>query len=224
MKVLVVGATGGTGRAVVARLLSAGHEVTAFSRRDNRLGIVSERLHTFAGDAMLPADVERAVAGHQAVVVTLGISENPLRVRFLGPRSTPLEVRSVGTRNVITAMQKHGLRRLVVLTSYGVGATRARLGLLDRLFFALLLKAQIRDTELQNQQVIDSSLDWVIAQPVHLTDAQEDAMPFLSSGGDTQRMQVSRRSVARFLAEAVQEPHFVGQSVAISGVEAPGAA
>lgn len=217
MKVLVVGATGGTGRAVVAQLLAAGHAVTAFSRRENRLGIVSDRLHTLAGDAMRPTDVERAVAGHEAVVVTLGIRENPLRVRLFGPRNTPLEVRSVGTRNVITAMQKHGLRRLVVLTSYGVGATRQRLGLLDRLFFALLLKPQIRDTELQNQQVVESRLDWVIAQPVHLTDAQEDPMPFLSSGGDTRRMQVSRRSVARFLADAVQTPHFVGQSVAISG-------
>ena len=44
MKVLVIGSTGGSGRAVVARLLAEGHEVTAFSRRGDRLGIDSERL------------------------------------------------------------------------------------------------------------------------------------------------------------------------------------
>ena len=127
MQVLVVGSTGGSGRAVVTQLLDAGHRVTAFSRRENRLGIVSDRLDTFAGDAQNPDDVERAVRGHEAVVVTLGISENPLRVRLFGPRHTPLDIRSSGTRNVIHAMQRHGVRRLVVLTSYGVGATRGRL-------------------------------------------------------------------------------------------------
>jgi uncharacterized protein YbjT (DUF2867 family) len=217
MKVLVIGSTGGSGRAAVAQLLGAGHEVTAFSRRENRLGIVSERLHTVAGDAMNPADVERAVRGHEAVVVTLGISENALRVRLFGPRHTPLDIRSAGTRNVIGAMQKHGVRRLVVLSSYGVGATRGRLGLVDRLVFELLLKPQIQDTEVQNQDVVESRLDWVIAQPVHLTDTQEDVMPFLSTGGETRRMQVSRKSVGRFLADAVSSSAFLGQSVAISG-------
>lgn len=217
MKVLVIGSTGGSGRAVVARLLSQGHEVTAFSRRADRLGSDSDRLRTFSGDALDPADVARAVEGHDAVVVTLGISENPLRVRLLGPRHTPLDVRSRGTRNVIAAMRAHGLRRLVVLTSYGVGATRDRLRLVDRLFFSLLLRPQIRDTEIQNQDVIESRLDWVLAQPVHLTDADEDTQPFMSTEGTTARMQVSRKSVARFLADAVADPRFVRQTVALSG-------
>jgi hypothetical protein len=152
--------------------------------------------------------------------VTLGISENALRVRLLGPRSTPLDVRSKGTRNVIEAMRQHGVRRLVVLTSYGVGATRDRLGFADRLVFELVLKPQIHDTELQNQDVIDSRLDWVIAQPVHLTDADDDSMPFTSTRGETRRMQVSRKSVARFMADAVTGDAFVGQSVALSGAPA----
>lgn len=217
MNILVMGATGGSGRAVVAQLLAAGHEVTAFSRRGDRLGIGSSRLRAFQGDALERADVESAVSGHDAVVVTLGITENPVRVRLFGPRHTPLDVRSRGTRHVIDAMRRHGVRRLMVLTSYGVGATRGRLGFVDRLFFELLLKPQIRDTELQNQDVIDSGLDWVIVQPVHLTNGEEDGLPFASTDGTTERMQVSRRSVARFMAEAVTSTAFVGQSVALSG-------
>jgi uncharacterized protein YbjT (DUF2867 family) len=220
MKILVVGSSGASGRAVVSQLLAAGHSVTAFSRRGDRLGIDSERLSVFRGDALEARDVARAVSGHDAVVVTLGISENALRVRLLGPRSTPLDVRSKGTRNVIEAMRQHGVRRLVVLTSYGVGATRDRLGFADRLVFELVLKPQIHDTELQNQDVIDSRLDWVIAQPVHLTDADDDSMPFTSTRGETRRMQVSRKSVARFMADAVTGDAFVGQSVALSGAPA----
>ena len=217
MRVLVVGSTGGSGRAAIQHLLVAGYEVTAFSRGANPTEERFERLHFVQGDVTNSADVERAVAGQDAVVVTLGISENPLRVRLLGPARTPLDVRSAGTRNVISAMRKHGVSRLVVQTSFGVGETRKRLGWVDALFLELILKPQIADTEKQNREVSESGLEWVIVQPVHLTDAAEDAMPFVSTEGETGRMQVSRNSVGRFLASAVQSPDYVGKSVALSG-------
>lgn len=80
-----------------------------------------------------------------------------------------------------------------------------------------MFKPQIRDTEVQTQDVIDSGLDWVLVQPVHLTNGEEDSLPFASSDGTTGRLQVSRKSVARFMAEAVTSTAFLGQSVALSG-------
>jgi hypothetical protein len=149
-------------------------------------------------------------------VVALGIRENPLRVRFLGPRATPIDIRSAGTRNVVLAMQRHGVRRLVVQTSYGVGATRERLGVVDGLFFELVLKPQIADTEAQEAIVTASGLDWVLVQPVHLTDDADDAMPFVSGDGETRRMKVSRAAVGRVLDRAVTSREWVGASLAVS--------
>jgi nucleoside-diphosphate-sugar epimerase len=217
MKVLVVGATGGSGRAAVAHLLSAGHEVTTFSRRAPAGEGGVSQLRAFQGDVMNAVDVERAVLGQDAVVVTLGISENALTVRLRGTSHTPLDVRSAGTRQVIAAMRKHGVRKLVVQSSYGVGETRHRLGLVDRLFLQLILKPQIADTEKQEELVRASGLDWVIVQPVHLTDGKEDEMPAYSTDGQVVLKKVSRNSVGRFLAEAVQDRRFVGASVAVSG-------
>jgi nucleoside-diphosphate-sugar epimerase len=218
MKVTVIGSTGGSGRAAVEHLLSAGHDVTAFSRRPEAVAIRADRLRVVQGDVMNGADVERAVEGSDAVVVTLGISENPLRVRIRGAARTALDVRSAGTRNVIAAMQRLGVRRLVVQTSYGVGETRAMLRLFDKLFFELILKPQIADTERQTQDIAESGLDWVIVQPVHLTDGLDDDMPFVSTAGETGKMKVSRRSVGRFLAHAAEGTTFLRQSVALSGM------
>jgi len=95
--------------------------VTAFSRHAQALGPVPGQLRAINGDATDPAAVDRVVRGQQAVIVTLGISENTLRVRWLGSTGTPMGVRSQGTRNVITAMRQHGVGKLVVQTSYGVG-------------------------------------------------------------------------------------------------------
>jgi uncharacterized protein YbjT (DUF2867 family) len=215
MKVLVFGATGGSGRAAVEHLIEQGHEVSAFVRR--RDAALPKGTGVITGDVMNAGDVERAVEGHDAVVVTLGISENPFRVRLFGPARTPADVRSSGTRNVIAAMRKHGIRKLVVQTSYGVGATRDRLSLIDRMFFALVLKPQIADTEVQEADVTASGLDWVLVQPVHLTDGGDDPMPYASAAGDTGKLQVSRKSVGRFLANAVSDTTWIGKSVAVSG-------
>ena len=215
-RVLVVGATGGSGREAVRQLLKQGYIVTAFSRHADRLDLEDANLRTVNGDVMHIGDIDAAVAGQDAVVVTLGISENPVRVRLRGSATTPIDVRSVGTANVIAAMRAHGVRRLVVQSSYGVGETRSRLPLVERLVFKLLLKPQIEDTERQERVVRDSGLDWVIAQPVNLTNAAESGAAFLSVDGVTRRMKVSRRSVARFLVEAVHAPDYVGRAVALS--------
>ena len=216
MRVLVIGATGGSGRATVEELLAAGHEVTAFARRPDALGGTSEQLKVFQGDATNPADVERAVRGQDAVIVTLGIRENAVLVRLRGSAGTPMDVRSAGTRNVISAMRKHGVRKLVVQTTYGVGETRGRLPLMWRLMFSLLLKPQVADTERQEHAVRESGLDWVLAQPVSLTDDAAQGPAFASPAGEARVMTVSRRSVGRFLVEAAQSATYVGRSVALS--------
>lgn len=216
MKVLVIGATGGSGLAVTRSLLARGAQVTAFARHPDALPPLHGPLSKVAGDATRFDDIDRAMAGHDAVVVALGIRENPLRVRLLGSAHTAMDVRSQGTRHVIEAMHRHGVRRLVVQTSYGVGATQGRLPFMVKLVFALMLRPQIRDTGRQEDAVRASGLDWVLVQPVNLTDDAVSEPAFASSQGDYQSMKVSRQQVGEFLADAALSDQHVGTSVALS--------
>jgi uncharacterized protein YbjT (DUF2867 family) len=216
-KVLVVGATGGSGRAAVAALLADGHHVTAFSRSADRLADEFEGVATINGDVMDRDDVDLAVAGHDAVIVTLGITENPIRVRTLGPKHTPIDVRSTGTGNVIDAMRAHDIDRLVVQSSYGVGPTRELLRLSDRLFFALVAKPQIADTETQERLVRTSGLDWTLVQPVHLTDDGDGPEAFRSTTGDVRRMKVSRTVVGRALSRVLTDATLGRTTLSVSG-------
>ena len=216
MRVLVVGASGGTGRAAIEALLAAGHEVTALVRRLDALGALASRVRLSQGDATEAATLESAVQGQDAVIVTLGIAENPLKVRLLGSRGTPMDVRSRGTGQIIEIMQRHGVRKLLVQTSYGVGETRSLLPLRYRWLFRLLLTEQIEDTERQETLVRASGLDWVLVQPVNLTDGPREDGIFASTEGQTQSMHVSRKQVARFLVGALDQPRYIGRSVALS--------
>jgi uncharacterized protein YbjT (DUF2867 family) len=214
MRVLVVGASGGTGREVVRALLARGHEVTAMARTAERLAD-APGLTRHVGDALRAPDVDAVMSGHDAVVVTLGIPENPLRVR-LGLAKAPIDLRSRGTANVIDAMHRCGVRRLVVQTSYGVGSSRDQLPLKWALIFAALLRPQIDDTEVQEAAVRASGLDWTLVQPVGLVDVPTGRPTFTSREGRVQAMSVARCDVAEVIAGSVAGGDDVGATVAVS--------
>jgi len=214
---LVVGANGATGYQVVRYLLECGHRVTAFSRSASRIDLNHPELRKVDGDATRPDAVKAVLAGHDAVIVTLGIAEHPLLVRFFGSRKTPMMTRSRGTQAVIEAMADAGVDRLVVQTSFGVGATRDLLRFAERLLFRLVLKPQMDDTERQEQLVRNSDTQWTLVQPVHLSDDKGVSDPYVSTGGGVRRMIVSRCAVARVLAGTAIDSDYTRQSVAVSG-------
>lgn len=215
MNILVIGATGGSGRAVCEALLDRGHRVTALARRASTLP-PRDGLTPVNGDATRRETLDRVLPGHDAVVVTLGISEPVLRVRLRGAKGTPDDVRSRATEQLIRAARAAGVRRVVVQSSYGVGQTRDLLGFVDRMLFSLLIKPQIFDTELQEMLLRGSDLDWTIVQPVYLTD-HESSERFISTDGTTRLRKVTRRGVAQVHADLVEQPTMIAQTVSVSG-------
>jgi len=75
MRVLIFGATGGTGRQLVSQALQRGHEVSAFVRTPARLDIVDPRLRVVQGDVERAESIHGAVPGHEAVLSALGVGE-----------------------------------------------------------------------------------------------------------------------------------------------------
>src|SRR5437764_14190087 len=112
MKLLLLGATGGTGRQLVSQALEAGHRVTALVRSPEKL-IAQEHLLVRAGDATDPESVDIAVAGQEAVLSALGV-RSPLGEELITP----------SLRALVPAMHKHGVRRLIWLSALGVGQAR----------------------------------------------------------------------------------------------------
>jgi uncharacterized protein YbjT (DUF2867 family) len=208
MKVIVFGATGSIGRLAVDRLLADGHTVTAFARRPGALGVEHPALRPFAGDALNPEDVSRAMQGQEAVVVTLGAGA-----------SRKSRIRSQGTRAIIDAMRVHGVRRLVCQSTLGAHEGWANLNLFWRwIMFGLLLKPVHRDHELQETLVRESGLDWTIVRPAAFTDGPATGL-FREGFGPSERglkLKIARADIADFLRRQVAETGYLGRAVAIS--------
>lgn len=158
MKLLIFGATGGTGRQLVEQALAQGHTVTAFARDPAKITTKHANLRVAQGDMLQPASIEAAVAGHGAVLSALGIRipvlawvaitiacqlvhhvvslsrAANLAIEIGGPVLALLilfrktTTLSDGTRNIVQAMQKLGVKRFVCESSLGVGDSKGRLG------------------------------------------------------------------------------------------------
>jgi uncharacterized protein YbjT (DUF2867 family) len=202
MKVIVFGSTGGTGRAAIAALLAAGHAVTAFARDAATLADM-RTVRTVQGDAMIAADVAAAVSGQDAVVVSLGNSQNPFAMLLGARRTTPLDVCEVGTRNIVAAMTETSIKRLVVVTAFGIGRAR-ELPFAFKVFYLTVLREHMADKEKQELLVKASTLDWTLVQPVGLTDAKPTGDWLADTSGRIRRQQVSRADVAAFIVSLLE--------------------
>jgi len=208
MKVIVFGATGTVGRLAVENLLKAGHSVTAFARSPEKLNLSDPKLRLAAGDAMKLSDVTAAVAGHDAVVVTLGSG-----------MSRKSKIRSQGTMNVVKAMQTHGVRRLIAQSTLGARDSWPTLNFWwKRVMFGVLLAPVFRDHELQEQLVEASGLDWTIVRPSAFTD-QPTTRPVIEDVQNTARgldLKIARSELARFLTRQLSDRQYIGRAVGLS--------
>ena len=215
MRILVVGGSRGTGAAVVRTLAADGHHVTAFARSASAAGF-GDDVVTHDGDVLDADELAKAMVDQDAVVVTLGISDDPVKVRLLRRAGTPLDIRSAGTRAVVAAMREAGISRLLVQTTYGLGESRRHLDLTFKLVFALLLRPQVRDSEIQEQVVRASRLDWTLVRPVALTDEETAEPAYVDEHDDRRGLRVARSQVARVLAAVVDDPSTVGRTLSVS--------
>jgi nucleoside-diphosphate-sugar epimerase len=215
MNVLVVGASRGSGAATVRALVRAGHLVTAFAR-SAATGPASDAVRYVVGDVLDDDALAKAMVGQDAVVVTLGISDNPIRVRLLRRATAPLDVRSRGTAKVIQAMRAAGVRRLVVQSTYGIGETYAKLPLSLKAFFTLVIRPQVVDHVRQEGLVRDSGLDWTLVRPVVLDDGPADAPARVDLDDQVASMKVSRAQLAQVLATAVDRDDWHQRTLSVS--------
>jgi putative NADH-flavin reductase len=158
--ILVLGATGPTGRHIVTQALDQGYTVTALARRLERLDARHPRLTTVAADVVADAEaVARTLPGHDVVISALGRGQ-ALRSQGLMARAIP---------GIVTAMERLAVRRLVFLSAYGVGGTAPHAPWVSRLMIRLMLADIFADKATAEEVVQHSVLDWTILAPVMLT-------------------------------------------------------
>lgn len=190
---LVIGATGETGRAVVDEALRRGISVSVLVRRAEDSGAFPAGVRVTVGDARDEAALRQALAGETLVVSTLGAR-----------RGTPVgTVRSDATRTMVAAMSASGVRRLVAVSSIGVGDSVARMSRASRLLWPRIVGAdRLAEVERMEAILASSPLDWTVVRPPRLMSGQPTGRAEVGTGVETgMRSQLDRADLARVLVD-----------------------
>lgn len=212
-RILIVGASRGTGLETVRKALAAGHSVRALARSASTIPIEDEKLEKVTGDATDKTALLNALEGVDAVIVTLGAAPSA-STTISGTR-----LFSTATRALVDTMKETGVRRLVAVTGIGAGESRGHGGLLyDWVIFPLVLKRVYDDKDVQEQIIRQSGLDWTIVRPGLLTNGPATGQyRALLDPSEWRADQISRADVADFLVTEVTERNYVGRAPVLVG-------
>jgi len=207
-KILVLGATGGTGRLIVSQALARGHEVTALVRSPEKASDL-KGIRLVIGDVRDEKALREALKGQDAVISALGTPASPFR---------EVTLLSTATRALVNAMNAEHVSRLVCITGLGAGDSAGHGGFLfDNVIFPLLLKKVYADKDRQEAIVRNSGLDWILVRPSVLNDKpSRGSVRALTDLSDFHGGTISREDVARFVLDQLQTNAWLHRSPLIT--------
>ena len=202
MRVLIIGASKGIGLETTRQALKAGHAVRALARSAPAIALSDPNLEKVQGDALKAKDVEAALTGIDVVIQTLGVG--------FGDLFRPVRLFSDATRVLIRAMKAQGVKRLISVTGFGAGDSRASIGPLQRLPFQIVFGRAYDDKSVQERLIKESALDWTIARPgVLIGGPRTGRYKVLAEPSQWRNGIIARADVADFLVQQIEDGRYI---------------
>jgi putative NADH-flavin reductase len=160
LRLVVLGAIGGTGLELVKQALGRGHLVTAFVRSPERLKDFRDYIKIRQGDLLNSASLQEVIQGHDAVLSGFGPraprseADSNLLERFALALTTAMSAARV--RRVVVESVAFLFKNSIFPPAY----------LLGRLF----LPRTVADASAMERIFANTGLDWTMVRPPELTD------------------------------------------------------
>ena len=216
MRILILGATGRTGKLLLREALDNGYEVNVLLRDKSKLNIAHPTLRIFEG---LPTDkplLAKAMAGCEAILSTLNISRTSdfpwAKLR------TPANFLSETAKCIIELAPLHNISRVIILSALGTGDTAKDIPwwfkwVIDNSNVGMAY----RDHERQEELFAASALNYTIVRPAGLTNSAKSKRVIVSLNNQPRpRLTISRSDVAKFMLNVLRDDLLLRRMPAIS--------
>ena len=211
MKIVIFGANGATGRVLTRQALDAGHSVTAVTRHPETFPFRDARLNVMGGDVYDLALVERAVAGQDAVLSTLGVPFS----------RKPITIYSRGMANIVQAMKRAGVRRVVCVSSSAAGTNHDTGAgfIFDKILQPIVMSTIGQTTYADMKQmetfVRESDVDWTIIRPSGLFET-ETVTDYRVAEDHIRRQFTSRADLADCMLKQLNTEQYSRKIIAVA--------
>lgn len=206
-RILVFGATGGTGQELLKQTIQKGHHVTAFVRDPKKLTIKNKNLKVIKGDVLNYSDVSKAVKDQDVVFCSLGMHA-----------SDKTNLRTQGTSHIVKAMESLGVERFICQTSLGFDDSKEVLPWhMKYLIVPIILKNAFKDHASQEKVIAGSKLKWTIVRPGNMTNKEKTEV-YQHGFEPTEKitLKISRADVAHFMIRQVNNTEYLYKKAGIS--------
>jgi putative NADH-flavin reductase len=203
LRLFVLGATGGIGRAIVDQGLSRGHSITAFVRSPEKMGPAREGLTVLSGDPRELVELRTAMPGHDVVLSALG-----------PPGLGVTTILRDCAQSTVAAMEANGPRRLLIVSAAMLFRDH---GFLPWFLRSTFLRNVAADSEAMERLVQASDVEWMVARPPRLTNGPL-TQRYLVADGTLPRggMSLARADVAHFLLDEAEQSRHAGKIVGMA--------
>jgi len=166
-KLIVFGATGGTGQQVVEQALQAEHQVTVVVRNPDAFTVQHKNLEIIKGDVFQPLTFSNAIKEKDIVISCLGVQHKK-----------PTTVYSDGIGNIIEIMQKEKVNRIICLSAGAVTVppkSSLFLKFITKNILQRLFKYMYADMLIMEKILSETNFNWTVIRPPWLRDTKYTA-------------------------------------------------
>lgn len=214
MKILLLGATGRTGKQIIEEAIRRGYKISAIARDPEKLKDYD--IEVTQGTPYDYETVEKAITGCEAVINTLNVSrksDNPW-----APLAAPKDMISKSALNAINAMEKVGIKRFVALSTIGAGRSWKQTPIILKIIVSISnLKHAFLDHGRQEEILENSSVDYTICRaPMLSTKINETGAIATAEGVKPADMYLSRNSAAEFFLRIIENNEYIKETISLS--------
>jgi uncharacterized protein YbjT (DUF2867 family) len=218
MKILLLGATGRTGKHIIEEAKRRGHSISAIARGPGKLKDL--KIDITQGTPYDYDTVEKAMAGCEAVINVLNvsrISDNPW-----APLAAPKDMISKSASNALQAMAKVGIRRYIALGAIGAGRSWKTAPVILRCIVTMsYLKFAFLDHGKQEEILENSDMEYTICRAPMLSDKINDTGAVAApEGTKPSTMVLSRNSAAEFFIKIIENNEYIREIISLSNKQA----
>lgn len=216
MRILILGATGRTGKWMLQETLSHGYEVNCLVRQPEAIKAHHQNLKLFKGTPVNIADLKSALDGCEGIISVLNISRTS-DFPWSKLRTPPTFLSEV-MKNIRLLAEKNELKRIIVCSAWEVAETEKDLPV----WFRWLVKnstigVAYRDHERQENELRQSDLNWTIVRPTGLTNFKKEKQVIESYKNKPKpTLMISRKNLAKYMVNALKRDELIGKSPVVS--------
>jgi putative NADH-flavin reductase len=212
MKVIIFGATGFSGQAILANSIKQGHEVTILVRDTSKVQIKHQNLTIVEGNVLNPQTVASVLHHQEAVIQCLGVGGKG--------DGKPTTFISDATKIIVDEMQNKKIKRLIAMSNVGAGNSIAfQPWFFTKIilpYFMKWLKVIIEDKNRMEPIIMNSNLDWTIVRCPNIVDKPAKGRCNATLDGKGLKLSITLSDLSKFMVDQLKQTAFIKQAPSVS--------